>query len=281
MRYGWPMICSTIPMEDEADGRRYRYWLHRDLSEAGQEGLVFVMLNPSTANAAEDDPTIRRCMDFARRWGFRELTVVNLFALRATDPDDLRRHGSEAIGERNDETLHWVRRHPATTMVVAGWGNYGRHLNRDAAVLPIIQPAVALRVTQQGCPAHPLYIPASTRPSPYQDQAAAGQGASLSGTPIPARRALSKLGNDIRDARRRRRIPMALLAERASISRTTLAKIEKGDAGTALGNYARVLFSLGLIDRLSELADARHDDVGLALDSEQLPQRIRRRQSWR
>ena len=272
------MICNVIAMEDDVDAQRYRYWLHRDLSDTGNEGLVFVMLNPSTANASEDDPTIRRCMDFGRRWGFRELTVVNLFALRATDVADLRRHGSEAVGEHNDDVLHWVRQR--ATMIVAGWGNYGSHLNRDAVVLPIIQPTMALHVTQRGCPAHPLYLPASAEPSPYAGQAAVGQSRGLLGTPIPVRRALSKLGDDIRDARRRRRIPMALLAERASISRTTLANIEKGDAGTALGNYARVLFCLGLSDRLANLADAGHDEVGLALGAEQLPQRIRR-QSWR
>ncbi len=162
------MICPTTPMEDEVDRRRYRYWLHRHLSATGKEGLVFVMLNPSTANATQDDPTVRRCMAFGRRWGYRELTVVNLFALRATQPAELRRYGSDAIGEHNDETLRWIRQHPATTMIVAGWGNDGRHLNRDAAVLPVIQPTVALRVTQQGRPAHPLYLPASTRPFPYE-----------------------------------------------------------------------------------------------------------------
>lgn len=93
--------------------------------------------------------------------------------------------------------------------------------------------------------------------------------------PVPALRALHKLGQDIRDARRRRRIPVALLAERASISRMTLNKIEKGDGGVAMGNYAAVLFALGLIDRLADLADLAHDAVGRALEEEQFPQRIR------
>ena len=74
----------------------------------------------------------------------------------------------------------------------------------------------------------------------------------LSPLSIPVTRALRKLGHDIRDARRRRRIPVAILAQRASISRTTLHKVEKGDAGVSLGTYATVLFSLGMIDRLSE-----------------------------
>ncbi len=80
---------------------------------------------------------------------------------------------------------------------------------------------------------------------------------------------------DIRDARRRRRIPTAVMAERALISRMTLNKVEKGNPGVSLGIYATVLFVLGMTDRLAELADARHDAVGLSLEEERLPQRIR------
>ena len=93
--------------------------------------------------------------------------------------------------------------------------------------------------------------------------------------PIPVVRILRKLGQDIRNARRRRRIPVAVLAERASISRMTLHKLEKGDSGVALGTFATVLFALGMGDRLSDLADVRHDAVGLELEEERLPKRIR------
>lgn len=93
--------------------------------------------------------------------------------------------------------------------------------------------------------------------------------------PIPVRRALRKLGADIRDARRRRRIATAIMAERAMISRMTLNKIEKGDPSVSLGLYATVLFVLGMTERLAELADARHDAIGLSLEDERLPQRIR------
>jgi transcriptional regulator with XRE-family HTH domain len=94
--------------------------------------------------------------------------------------------------------------------------------------------------------------------------------------PIPVTRALRKLGHDIKDARRRRRIPAEIAAERASISRMTLLKIEKGEPGVAIGSYATILFVLGLTDRLAELADPRHDAVGLQLEEEHLPQRIHR-----
>jgi transcriptional regulator with XRE-family HTH domain len=94
-------------------------------------------------------------------------------------------------------------------------------------------------------------------------------------TPIPVRRALRKLGHDIRDARRRRRIPMAILAQRASISRTTLTKVETGDPGVSLGTYATVLFVLGMVERMADLADVKNDAVGLELEEEHLPERIR------
>lgn len=93
--------------------------------------------------------------------------------------------------------------------------------------------------------------------------------------PIPVKRAVHKLGQDIRDARLRRRIPTAVMAERASISRTTLNKVEKGDPGVALGNYANVLFVLGMAERLGDLADVKTDTVGLELEEVRLPQRIR------
>ena len=93
--------------------------------------------------------------------------------------------------------------------------------------------------------------------------------------PIPVIRALRKLGHDIRDARRRRRIPVAILAERASISRMTLNRVEKGDPRVSAGAYATVLFALGMADRLADVADPRHDTVGLQLEEERLPERIR------
>ena len=94
-------------------------------------------------------------------------------------------------------------------------------------------------------------------------------------TPIPVSRALKKLGADIRDARRRRRLPARVVAERASISRPTLGGVERGSPTVGMGSYATVLFALGLIDRVANLADVRTDAVGLELEEERLPQRVR------
>jgi transcriptional regulator with XRE-family HTH domain len=92
--------------------------------------------------------------------------------------------------------------------------------------------------------------------------------------PIPVQRILRKIGADLRDARRRRGISTTLMAERCSISRTTLHKLEKGDRSVAFGIYATVLFVLGMTDRLAEIADPKHDVLGLQLEAELLPQRI-------
>jgi len=93
--------------------------------------------------------------------------------------------------------------------------------------------------------------------------------------PIPVARALRKLGRDIKDARRRRRIAMAIVAQRASLSKPTLIRVERGDPSVSIGSYATVLFVMGMADRLADLADAKNDPVGLQLEEENLPKRIR------
>ena len=93
--------------------------------------------------------------------------------------------------------------------------------------------------------------------------------------PIPASGALRKLGGDLKNARKRRRITTKLAAERAGISRTTLTKIEKGDSGVSVGAYAAVLFTLGLISHLADMVDVKYDKLGQILETEHLPQRVR------
>ena len=93
--------------------------------------------------------------------------------------------------------------------------------------------------------------------------------------PLAVRKALRKLGADIQVARKRRRLTMAIVAERAFISRNTLTRVERGDPAVALGIYATVLFVLGLAERVGDLADPLTDRVGLSLETERLPQRTR------
>ena len=93
--------------------------------------------------------------------------------------------------------------------------------------------------------------------------------------PIPAIRALHKVGSEISDARRRRRITIKLMAERAGVSRATIGKIERGDPTTSIGGYASVLFVLGMTARLADLVDPALDLTGRQLEEERLPQRVR------
>ncbi len=93
--------------------------------------------------------------------------------------------------------------------------------------------------------------------------------------PLRVQRTLAKLGSDIQDARKRRRIPVRVMADRALIAPGTLIKIERGDPGVAIGFYASVLFVLGMAERLGDIVDAARDELGLALESEKLPKRVR------
>ena len=93
--------------------------------------------------------------------------------------------------------------------------------------------------------------------------------------PIPVQKALRKLGQDINDSRRRRRIQLTLMADRTGLSKATLSKIEKGDPSVSLGGYALVLFVLGLTEQLENLVDANHDLIGRRLEEDNLPKRIR------
>lgn len=97
----------------------------------------------------------------------------------------------------------------------------------------------------------------------------------MSNLPIPVISALKKLGQDINEARRRRRITAQLMGERAGLSRFTVGKIEKGDPSTSIGSYAAVLFVLGMEKRLSDLVDSMHDLIGRRLEDENLPKRVR------
>jgi hypothetical protein len=133
---------------------RYRYRLSRTW-DGHKLPLVWIMLNPSTADAEIDDPTIRRCISFSKREGAGGLEVLNLFALRATDPKQLR-IASDPIGPDNDE---WIREvlHPHSR-VVAAWGEHGKYLGRGAAVLKTLAASGLIVQCLGDKPRHPLYI---------------------------------------------------------------------------------------------------------------------------
>lgn len=142
---------------------KFRYTLGRRWSD-GPKLLAFVMLNPSTADADQDDATIRRCIKFAQAHGYDALEVVNLFAYRATDPKDLRKAGWPA-GPDNDVHIEAVAR--AANAVCVAWGANVAALERPQIVLPLLRkigtPILCLRITRSGHPQHPLMLPSSCR----------------------------------------------------------------------------------------------------------------------
>jgi hypothetical protein len=156
---------------------KYRYVLTRRVGE-GDRTAAFIMLNPSTADAIRDDPTIRKCIGFARKWGCGRLIVLNLFAFRTKSPSLLKRVRAP-VGPRNED---WFKRTLANRNqpclvgpVVCAWGDYGSHRDQDRTVLGWlddlgIEP-LALRLTKHGHPYHPLYAPYSARLTRYRVKA--------------------------------------------------------------------------------------------------------------
>jgi hypothetical protein len=147
--------------------RAYRYALTPQW-DGSRRLAVFVMLNPSTADAVRADPTVTRCLGFARRENCGGLIIVNLFALRATDPRELRGH-PDPVGAGNDR---FIREHCAAgRLVIAAWGAHGRLGGRDRAVLALLGEArIAVRsfgVTTGGMPRHPLYLPRGAQLESY------------------------------------------------------------------------------------------------------------------
>lgn len=136
----------------------YRYLLWRTWN-VHLPAVTFVMLNPSTADATLDDPTIRRCTGFAQRWGYGVLLVVNLFAFRAVRPCDLLAT-SDPVGPENDTYLRYGAEQSSCLMVA--WGCLGRTHNRDCAVLELLLGQgfrlFCLGRNRDGSPKHPLYV---------------------------------------------------------------------------------------------------------------------------
>ena len=140
--------------------RRYRYRLWRSWDPDGAR-VAFVMLNPSTADDRRDDPTIRRCVGFARSWGFGSLDVVNLFGYRATFPADLVR-APDPVGQENARHVRAALR--GADLVVLAWGR-----RATDSVLLSLPRAHCLGLTRTGQPRHPLYVRGETRPVSVRD----------------------------------------------------------------------------------------------------------------
>ena len=148
--------------------RRYRYELRREWNTENRRELVVIGLNPSTADEHTNDPTIRRCLGFAHRWGCGRLLMLNLFGYRATDPKDLKR-ALEPVGMENGNAFgRLLATRPPNAdnrIILAAWGTHGGFQNRDKHVMRWLSPLLVhcLGVTKHGFPKHPLYLPYSAQ----------------------------------------------------------------------------------------------------------------------
>ena len=147
--------------------RTWRYTLHRVWGE-GQGLLMVIGLNPSTADEVKNDPTVTRCINYARAWGFRGLIMMNAFAFRTTFPRVLK-NAPDPVGPDND---FWLRRMAyQAQLILAAWGNHGLWLDRQDRVLSLMDREVhCLGVTKTGAPRHPLYLKADARPQLFRER---------------------------------------------------------------------------------------------------------------
>jgi hypothetical protein len=155
-----------------------RYWAKLEPSlfacaeDRTAQLAVFIMLNPSTADATQDDPTVAKCMRLARRWGFGGLEVRNIFAWRATDPNELKvclaKGGDPTGGNMNDVAILNAVNDSRTGLVIAAWGNNGYIKDRATHVRALLKATgrivYAFKISQNGEPEHPLYQPEGISP---------------------------------------------------------------------------------------------------------------------
>ena len=144
--------------------RKWRYTLERRWG--GGTTAAFILLNPSTADETQDDPTIRRCIGYAKAWGHGSLIVGNIFALRSTDPKALY-SADDPVGPDNDGYLNGIA--DMASVVVCGWGTHGGFRGRGSEVLRMLEAfrPTYLKLTKGGLPCHPLYLKSDLAPQEW------------------------------------------------------------------------------------------------------------------
>lgn len=140
--------------------RKYRFALWRTWDDL-KPYVMFIGLNPSTADENTDDPTLTRCVNYAKSWGFGGVCMTNLFAFRATKPSDMKA-AMDPIGVGNNDWL--VNLANDSGLVVAAWGNDGSYLGRSKQVKALLSNLHCLKLNKSGEPAHPLYQKANIQP---------------------------------------------------------------------------------------------------------------------
>lgn len=148
-----------------SDCERYRYSLEM-VWDGDLEVLTFIMLNPSTATEEKNDPTVEGCERRARKWGYGGCCILNLFAYRATDPQDMKQQ-DDPVGEDNDRFLMLAGNHGHN--IICAWGNHGSYLDRSSIVLGNLRKQrkrlFYLELNKSGEPKHPLYVSRSVKPT--------------------------------------------------------------------------------------------------------------------
>ncbi len=184
---------ARASLAEFSDDYRYRYLLRRcfagSVDAPPVSPVVFCMLNPSTADAFENDPTVRRCIGFAQSWGFTDLIVVNLFAIRETDSKKLSRF-ADPVGPDNNETLTDLPRCP----IICAWGAHPLAADRARFVLTVFEGdrLFCLKRTAEGHPGHPLYLSKASERTRWNGYAAAeGVVSERGGIDLATRRKLS------------------------------------------------------------------------------------------
>lgn len=144
--------------------RVYRYTLWRIWGD-GKRFVQFIGLNPSTADELKNDPTVRRCIIFAKDWGYDGMCMTNLFAYRSPSPQVMKKQ-AEPIGEENDKYLMEIA--ASAELIVAAWGNHGKHRKRDDAIKEMFKSRLTCLATSDGGnPKHPLYLSGALKPFPF------------------------------------------------------------------------------------------------------------------
>ncbi len=143
--------------------RTFRYTLSRSWNKKASM-VLFIGLNPSRADETIDDPTIRRCIKFAKGWGFGGFYIANLFAFCSYDPKVLLKV-KDPIGPKNDTILQNLILKSEDIVLI--WGNNGNYLKRNEKVLKLIKNPLCLKINKNGSPTHPLYLKSGLKPIPY------------------------------------------------------------------------------------------------------------------
>ncbi len=144
--------------------RKYRYTLWR-IWNLNKPKVMFIGLNPSTADEINNDPTVTRCINYSKLWGYGGMYMMNIFAFRTTYPSELKK-STNPIGIDND---YWIKKvSKSVDKCIGAWGNDGDFLDRSKEIIKLIPQLYCLKINNSGEPSHPLYLKSTLKPTLYK-----------------------------------------------------------------------------------------------------------------